>query len=68
MASDPMRELLQPVVQDEEFEVECICGHKREGCQWKVEVKWVGYEEASNTWEPLNNLQNAPQEVEEYIT
>ena len=51
----------------EEYEVECIVDHKFVGSKLQLLVKWVGYDDAENTWEPLSNLENAQEKVTEYF-
>ena len=54
----------------EEFEVDEIVRHRkrRRGRQTKLEylVFWKGYPAHEATWEPEENLQNAPEKIEEY--
>ena len=54
----------------EEYEVDEIVQHRkrRRGKQTKLEylVFWKGYPAHEATWEPVENLQNAPEKVEEY--
>jgi hypothetical protein len=40
------------------FEVERICGKKIIDGVAKYFVKWLNWEENTNTWEPLENLKN----------
>jgi hypothetical protein len=50
---------------EEQYEVKVIQAHQ---CQWgKLQylIKWIGYPESDNTWEPVENVQ-APQLVKEY--
>ena len=62
-----------PVVIDgeEEFEVETIIGHRdrRVGKRTirEYHVKWLGYSDLDNTWEPLENLGNAQGELDRYL-
>jgi hypothetical protein len=52
---------------NEEYEVEKVLGYRTHG-QWKKKqylIKWKGYSEAHNSWEPEENL-NAPDLVKEY--
>ena len=54
----------------EEYEVEEIVRHRkrRRGRQTKIEylVFWKGYPTHEATWEPEENVKNAPEKVEEY--
>src|SRR5882724_2228413 len=49
-----------------EYEVEEIRALKKDRGIWKYLVKWLGYEEAENTWEPLRHLTNAMDKVALY--
>ena len=55
---------------EEEYEVETIIrhqpGHGNRHC--KFLVKWKGYPRSEATWEPMTNLANAQQRVQEYIS
>ena len=51
---------------EEEFEVEAIVGHKMECGKNKFLVKWKGYPTSENSWEPLQNLRNAWELIEEF--
>ena len=42
--------------EDYEYEVEAILNMKKEGRRILYLVKWKGYNESHNTWEPLSNL------------
>jgi transposase InsO family protein len=49
---------------EEEFEVEKIVRAKREKGVLKWEVKWKGYGEEDNTWEPWENLKNSKESLD----
>src|SRR5216683_694645 len=51
----------------EQYEVEAICSHQRQGRgkQLQYLVKWSGYPESDNTWEPAGHLQT-PVLLKEY--
>ena len=55
---------------EEEWEVEKILDSKiiKKGRKRCLEyfVKWKGYDEGSNSWEPEENLENSPEAVEEF--
>lgn len=56
---------------EEEFEVEEILTHKPKGRKKtdprvKFLIKWKGYGEENNTWEPYKNLKNAHAALDEY--
>ena len=51
----------------EQYEVEAIRDHRRHGRGRKLQylIKWKGYPESDNTWEPVEHVQ-APQLLREY--
>ena len=51
----------------EQYKVEAIRSHQRHGRKQQLQylVKWKGYPESDNTWEPVDHIQ-APQLVKEY--
>src|SRR5713101_4268925 len=51
----------------EQYEVEAIRSHRRQGHgrQLQYLIKWLGYPESDNTWEPAGNLQT-PALLKEY--
>ena len=53
---------------EEEYEVDHIRDSKMFGRTLKYLVCWKGYGEGEDTWEPLYNLANSPQVVEEFHT
>jgi len=63
-----------PVILEDgtEFEIEKIVDHNTVGVGRNKElwykVKWVGYDEDYDTWEPASHLKNAPLAVKEYWT
>lgn len=49
-----------------EYEVEKILDHKKiRGVQHYL-VKWLGYSNEENTWEPANGLDNCHEVIDEY--
>lgn len=48
------------------FEVEKIVNKRRKKNKTEYLVKWVGFSESQNTWEPLRNLKNVLDIVEEF--
>jgi hypothetical protein len=40
------------------FEVETILGKRRVRNSWHYLVKWTGYDDFDNTWEPLANVRH----------
>jgi spore cortex formation protein SpoVR/YcgB (stage V sporulation) len=48
------------------YEVEAILDKKKVGSIWKYKVKWTGYSLEDSTWEPLANLTNVPELLEEF--
>jgi hypothetical protein len=52
---------------EEQYEVETIRSHRCHGRKKQLQylIKWKGYPESDNTWEPVTNLQ-APHLIKEY--
>ena len=50
----------------EEYEIEAILAHRKIGRQMQYLVKWKGYDTSENTWEPIRNLSNAEEILDEY--
>jgi hypothetical protein len=40
------------------YEVETILAKKKFGRSWRYLVKWTGYDDSENTWEPLANVRH----------
>lgn len=51
---------------EEEFEVERIDDHRQKGKTTLFFVKWKGYPDEENTWEPKSNLAHAAELLKEY--
>ena len=51
---------------EEEWEVKCINNARRH--YWKLQflVKWKGWSNADQTWEPVENLAHAPEAIAEF--
>ncbi len=51
----------------EQYKVEAICSHQRQGRKRQLQylVKWLGYPESDNMWEPAGHLQT-PLLLKEY--
>ena len=53
--------------EDEDFyEVEKILEKRKKGKRTTYLVKWLGYSENENTWEPISNLRNVKNMVQEF--
>lgn len=50
----------------EEWEVEQILATEGKGKRQKFLVRWNGYSEAHDSWEPLENLKNAKEKIAEF--
>ncbi|KAH7551149.1 reverse transcriptase [Bipolaris maydis] len=53
-------------LEDDEYEVEEIRDLRKIGSQWKYLVKWRGWPESHNTWEPEGNLTNCKSLVRDF--
>jgi len=63
----PNAELAEDIeLEDDEYEVEEIKDLRKFRGQWKYLVKWKGWPESHNTWEPEGNLTNCKSLVQEY--
>lgn len=51
-----------------EYEVAAILDDKVIRRKQYFLVSWKGYDAASNTWEPISNLDNSKELVEEYLS
>ena len=54
------------VEEDEEYEVEAILDSRKKGRYIEYLVKWKGYSDAENSWEPRGNVRHAEEEVENF--
>ena len=54
------------VEQEEEWEVERILDSRRRKRKLQYLVQWAGYNHIQTSWEPAENLENAPDIVEEF--
>lgn len=52
--------------EENEFEVESIVSHQGPLNQRQYLVKWLGYDDTENTWEPATNLTNCRQLLAQY--
>lgn len=62
-----------PVVTDkgEEYQVREIVASrwtKHTPARFQYRVAWLGYDNTHNTWEPLGNVENAPEKINEFHT
>lgn len=51
---------------EEEWVVETIVNAKIERGKVKYQIKWEGYPESENTWEPLSNVRHMWDEIQEF--
>jgi len=63
----PPAEILQG---EEEYEVDSILGHRRVNsrgpAKYEYLVQWTGHPPENNTWEPQQNVTNAPEVLKRY--
>ena len=50
-----------------EYEVETIIGKRKHRNQTQYLVKWVGYDDLHNSWEPASHLKNAKQKIKDFL-
>jgi hypothetical protein len=55
------------VQRQEEYEVKSIQAHRDSAVGREYLVRWKGYGPADDTWEPEDNVVNAPEKVQEYL-
>ena len=53
---------------DEEYEVDAIIDSRIYKGKLQYLVHWKGYDESERTWEPVTNLKNSPEIVEQFHT
>ncbi len=53
-------------LEDEDYEVETILDLQKKGRQWRYLVKWKGWPDSQNTWEPESNLTDCKSLVQRY--
>ena len=53
---------------EEEFEVEAIISHQKQGCGLQFLIKWKEYLTSDNLWEPQKNLKHASDILLDYKT
>ena len=51
---------------EENFEVETIVDKKIEGDKQLYLIKWKGYPESDNTWEPFENLTECAEQISQF--
>jgi hypothetical protein len=51
---------------EEEFEMEAIIAHRKQGCRLHFLIRWKGYPTSNNLWEPQNNLKHAQKILVDY--
>lgn len=64
-ASDPHAEN-PDLVSEDEFEVERVLAKRRRQGKTQYLVRWRGYSEAEDTWEPERNMRNAREKLAEF--
>ena len=61
--TDPPPDILNG---EEEWEVESILSHRGTGTRRRFLIKWKGYGDNNNTWEPEENLKHARTMLKQY--
>ena len=51
---------------NEEYEVETILQHRKRNQGYEYLVKWSGWTQRYNTWEPESNLAHSPEILKDY--
>jgi len=51
----------------EEWEIKKILDSQQRQGKNKYFVRWKGYTQGDNTWEPKDNLQNVGEKLQEYL-
>jgi hypothetical protein len=49
-----------------EYMIEKIVAREKQGNRWMYRVRWTGYEEKDDTWQPLTDLDGCKETVEEF--
>jgi hypothetical protein len=51
----------------EQYKVKAICSHRHYGCTKQLQylLKWKGYPESDNTWEPASQV-HSPELIKQY--
>jgi hypothetical protein len=49
-----------------EYMIEKIVVREKQGNRWMYKVRWTGYEEKDDTWQPLTGLDGCKETVEEF--
>ena len=63
----PLQETFHYEIQEDNvFEVEKILAHRTRNNGKEYLVKWLGYPDSDNTWEPDTNLTNCQQRLQKY--
>ena len=63
---EPLRPAPEMIQEVEEWEVEEVLAKRKRYGKTQYLVKWVGYPNSENTWEPEENLSNAGIKVQEF--
>jgi hypothetical protein len=50
----------------QEFEVEVILDHRKQGRSWKFLILWKGYPRESATWQMRSDLRHCPDILKDY--
>jgi hypothetical protein len=61
-----LQERIEVDAPEGEYEVEAILSSRQQGPVTQYLVKWLGYDESENTWEPVKHLKHCQQMLEEF--
>ena len=50
------------------YEIECFVELSRRGSPWFVKIRWLGFDEIEDSWEPVANImQDCPSFFKQYL-
>jgi hypothetical protein len=61
-----LQEKIEVDAPEGEYEVETILSSRKQGTVTQYLIKWLGYDDSENTWEPAKHLKHCQQMLEEF--